>query len=77
MSSLSFSLRDDSPEDKKEKEKEPKSRLEEKFLETRTIMIFGEISQKVAREVSEKLILLTSLNDHDIKAVATYVEGLK
>ena len=42
-----FSLRDDSPEDKKDKEKEPKSRLEEKFLETRTIMIFGEISQKV------------------------------
>jgi len=64
-----FSLRDDSPEDKKEKEKEPKSRLEEKFLETRTIMIFGEISQKVAREVSEKLILLTSLNDNDIKVI--------
>jgi ATP-dependent Clp protease protease subunit len=71
MISHPFSLRDrdDSPEDKKEKEKEPKSRLEEKFLETRTIMIFGEISQKVAREVSEKLILLTALNDNDIKVI--------
>jgi ATP-dependent Clp protease, protease subunit len=69
MISLPFSLRDDSPEDKKDKEKEPKSRLEERFLETRTIMIFGEISQKVAREVSEKLILLTALNDNDIKVI--------
>ena len=67
-----FSLRDDSPEDKedtKDKEKDSKPSLEEKFLETRTIMIFGEISQKVAREVSEKLILLTSLNDNDIKVI--------
>ena len=74
-----FSLRTASPdedEDEQEpevkkdpKEKEPKSRIEEKFLETRTIMIFGEISQKVAREVSEKLILLSSLNDDDIKII--------
>jgi ATP-dependent Clp protease protease subunit len=66
-----FSLRgrDDSPEDKEDKKKEPKSKLEEKFLETRTIMIFGEISQKVAREVSEKLILLSAINDDDIKVI--------
>ena len=69
FSARPFSLRDDSPEDKKDKEKEPKSRLEEKFLETRTIMIFGEISQKVAREVSQKLILLSALNDNDIKII--------
>ena len=64
-------FREDSPEkeEKEKKEKEPKSRLEEKFLETRTIMIFGEINQKVAREVSEKLILLSSLNDNDIKVI--------
>jgi ATP-dependent Clp protease protease subunit len=62
-------LRDDSPEEEKKKEKEPKSKIEEKFLETRTIMIFGEISQKVAREVSEKLILLSSINDDDIKVI--------
>src|SRR5471032_834542 len=64
-----FSLRDDSPEKEEKKDKESKPSLEEKFLETRTIMIFGEISQKVAREVSEKLILLTALNDNDIKVI--------
>jgi ATP-dependent Clp protease protease subunit len=64
-------LRDDSPdkEEKKDKEKEPKLKLEEKFLETRTILLFGEISQKSAREVCEKLILLSSLNDNDIKLI--------
>jgi len=39
-------FRDDSPEKEEKKEKEPKSKLEEKFLETRTILLFGEISQK-------------------------------
>ena len=62
-------FRDDSPEKEEKKEKEPKSKLEEKFLETRTILIFGEISQKVAREVCEKLILLSALNDNDIKVI--------
>jgi len=62
-------LRDDQPEKEEKKEKEPKSKLEEKFLETRTILLFGEISQKVAREVCEKLILLSSINDNDIKVI--------
>ena len=61
---------EDEGRDKKgKKEKEPKSRLEEKFLETRTILLFGEISQKSAREVCEKLILLSSINDNDIKLI--------
>jgi len=64
-----FQFRDDSPEKEEKKEKEPKSKLEEKFLETRTILIFGEISQKVAREVCEKLILLSAINDNDIKVI--------
>jgi ATP-dependent Clp protease protease subunit len=78
FSAQPFSLRTASPDedederevkkDKKE-EKKPSSKIEEKFLETRTIMIFGEISQKVAREVSEKLILLSALNDDDIKII--------
>jgi ATP-dependent Clp protease protease subunit len=54
---------------KSKKEKEPKSKLEEKFLETRTILLFGEISQKSAREVCEKLILLSELNDDPIKLI--------
>jgi ATP-dependent Clp protease protease subunit len=64
-------LREDASEkeEKEKKEKEPKSKLEEKFLETRTILIFGEINQKVAREVSEKLILLSAINDNDIKVI--------
>ena len=56
-------------EKKPKEEKEPKSQLEEKFLETRTILLFGEISQKSAREVCEKLILLSSINDKDIKLI--------
>src|SRR5476649_608017 len=66
-------LEDDDEEEEKpkkeKKDKEPKSKLEEKFLETRTILLFGEISQKSAREVCEKLILLSSLNDDDIKLI--------
>src|SRR5271155_1174591 len=56
-------------EKKGKKEKEPKSKLEEKFLETRTILLFGEISQKSARDFCEKLILLSALNDNDIKVI--------
>src|SRR6202050_4479572 len=62
-------LREDSPEKEEKEKKEPRSKFEEKFLETRTIMIFGEINQKLAREVSEKLILLSALNDNDIKVI--------
>jgi ATP-dependent Clp protease protease subunit len=64
-------MREDAPEkeEKEKKEKEPKTKLEEKFLETRTILLFGEISQKVAREVCEKLILLSAINDNPIKLI--------
>src|ERR1700761_5280470 len=64
-----FRDRDDSPEKEEKKEKEPKSKLEEKILETRTILLFGEISQKSAREVCQKLILLSALNDNPIKLI--------
>ena len=60
---------DEEQEKKPKKEKEPKNRLEEKFLETRTILLFGEISQKSAREVCEKLILLSALGNDDIKLI--------
>jgi len=69
-------LEDEDEDEDEEREKkskddkdEPKSKLEEKFLETRTILLFGEISQKSAREVCEKLILLSALNDKDIKLI--------
>src|SRR5580693_142671 len=68
---------DDEDEDEEEpKGKKPKgddegggNKLEEKILETRTILLFGEISQKSAREFCEKLILLAALNDNDIKLI--------
>ena len=70
-----YSLRNDMPdkEDEEEKdekkEKEGKPGLEEKILKTRTILLFGEISMKSAREVCEKLILLSALNDDPIKLI--------
>ncbi|HUB68645.1 MAG TPA: ATP-dependent Clp protease proteolytic subunit [Candidatus Methylacidiphilales bacterium] len=69
FTSLLSRFREDSPEKEEKEKKEPKSKLEEKLLETRTILIFGEINQRLARDVSEKLILLSSLNDNDIKVV--------
>jgi ATP-dependent Clp protease protease subunit len=45
----------------------PNKNMLERLLETRTITIFGEINMKVAREVTEKLMLLASDSDEDIK----------
>ena len=50
-----------------DKKEEFKSRLGEKLLETRTIMIYGEINQRLAREVSEKLLVMAADSDEDIK----------
>jgi ATP-dependent Clp protease protease subunit len=69
MNFLTRRFREDAPEEKEKKEKGTKSKLDEKFLETRTILLFGEISQKSAREFSEKLILLSSINNDDIRVI--------
>lgn len=54
-------------EDQK-KDKEEKSRgLGEKLLKTRTILIYGGINQKLAEEVSRKLLVLAADSDEDIK----------
>lgn len=54
-------------EDQK-KEKEEKSRgLGEKLLKTRTILIYGGINQKLAEDVSRKLLVLAADSDEDIK----------
>ncbi|NIS38003.1 ATP-dependent Clp protease proteolytic subunit, partial [Candidatus Saccharibacteria bacterium] len=42
-------------------------RLQERLLKTRTIMIYGEINQEVARDVSEKLLVLAAESDDDIR----------
>jgi ATP-dependent Clp protease, protease subunit len=54
------------PAEEKEKEK-PKKNMMDRLLETRTITIFGEINMKLAQEVTEKLMLLASDSDDDIK----------
>ena len=51
--------------DKKDN-KDSMSKLEELFLKSRTIMLYGEINQKVAREFCTKLQLLASESNDDI-----------
>lgn len=50
-----------------EKEQAPKPGLMEKMLNTRTILLYGEINQKVAQRVTEQLLLLSADSDDDIK----------
>jgi len=50
-----------------DKKEESKPRLGEKLLETRTILIYGEINQRLAREVSEKLLVMAADSEEDIK----------
>ncbi|MFO7683391.1 MAG: ATP-dependent Clp protease proteolytic subunit [Chloroflexota bacterium] len=40
-----------------------------KLLETRTILLFGEINMKVAERISQQLLLLASDSDDDIKLI--------
>ena len=46
-------------------EKNSLNKLEELLLKSRTIMLYGEINQKVAREFCTKLQLLASESDDD------------
>lgn len=43
--------------------------LLERLLRTRTILIFGEINQKLAQDVSEKLLFLAQESNEDIKII--------
>ena len=40
--------------------------IQAQLLENRTILIYGEINQKVAQSVSEKLLIMSSTSDDDI-----------
>jgi ATP-dependent Clp protease protease subunit len=62
----------DEPEEEEEgsdqpEEMEPKPGMMEKLLETRTILIFGEIDQRMARTVTEQLLLLSQDSEDDIR----------
>ncbi|MDR2463381.1 MAG: ATP-dependent Clp protease proteolytic subunit [Verrucomicrobiales bacterium] len=52
-------------EPKKEPRKNPS--IEERLVRERTIMLFGEINQKIAREVAEKLVAFDADSDAEIK----------
>lgn len=53
---------------KEEKDKD-KYRLDERLLKTRTILIYGGIDQKLAKEVTQKLLVLSAESDEDIKII--------
>ena len=44
-----------------------KDRLEERLLKTRTILIYGEINQKLAKAVTERLLILSAESKKDIR----------
>jgi ATP-dependent Clp protease protease subunit len=48
---------------------EPRFDVQEKFLKTRTILIFGEINQKLAERVTQQLLLLSEISNDDIKII--------
>jgi len=60
---------DDGEEEEEERAEKPSLNLQEKFLETRTILIFGEINQKIAETVTQQLLLLSTMSDDDIKII--------
>lgn len=72
MNTFPYFNDDEEPEDEEdmepkagENDKKPESWME-KMMKTRTIMLFGEINMKVAREFSEKLLFLANESDEDI-----------
>ena len=52
---------------KKEAPKDSQAMLTQKMIENRTILLYGEINQDLAKEVSSQLLLLASLSDDPIK----------
>ncbi|MCB0315355.1 MAG: ATP-dependent Clp protease proteolytic subunit, partial [Calditrichaeota bacterium] len=52
---------------KEEKEKNEAKGLNEKLLKTRTILIYGGITQKVAEDVSRKLLVLSAESKDPIR----------
>ncbi|MCB8983888.1 MAG: ATP-dependent Clp protease proteolytic subunit [Ardenticatenaceae bacterium] len=60
---------EEEPEEKPANGKEPKFNLLDKLLETRTVLIFGEINMKLAQEVTRQLLVLAADSDDDIKIV--------
>lgn len=64
-------LADEQENQEKEKEKEngAKFNLNNRLLETRTVLIFGEINMKLAQEVTKQLLILAADSDEEIKVI--------
>lgn len=60
---------EDEEQEPKTEEEQPKFNFQEKMMETRTLLIFGEIDQKMAERVTQQLILLSALSQDDIKII--------
>lgn len=60
---------EEEPKQAPEKEAPKDEGMREKFLKTRTILIFGEINQRMAQSVTEQLLLLSTISDEDIKVI--------
>ncbi len=56
-------------QENQENGKGQKSNLVNKLLETRTVLIFGEINMKLAQDVTRQLLVLAADSDEDIKIV--------
>ena len=54
-------------EPKLEQEDIKKDRIDERLLKTRTILVYGEINQKLAKAVSERLLVLSAESKKDIR----------
>lgn len=53
----------------KEERDKKRFRLDDRLLKTRTILIYGGIVQKLAKEVTQKLLVLSAESDEDIRIV--------
>ncbi|MCP4425940.1 MAG: ATP-dependent Clp protease proteolytic subunit [Chloroflexi bacterium] len=58
---------DETNENEKENEKAPKKGMLDRMLESRTLTIFGEINMKLAREMTQNLLLLDADSNDPIK----------
>ena len=56
-------------QEQKTAEEQPKFNYQEKLMETRTLLIFGEIDQKMAERVTQQLLLLSAISQDDIKII--------
>ncbi|MBK8984817.1 MAG: ATP-dependent Clp protease proteolytic subunit [Chloroflexi bacterium] len=63
------------PAQKPENDKSPRFNLVEKLLETRTILLFGEINMQVAQEITRQLLVLAADSDDDIKIIVNSPGG--